>query len=130
MMIIMKGLSQTLQWLTCACLNWLVQTGRYTVWRGKSPKETVTSFKFRLLDWRTSYINWSPVRYRPLQLHERTCDKYWGSLMLSWCYSPTLDHSPTNGIVCARLLIHNDSRFHINVKVIPMFLIGHAPILA
>ena len=28
---------------------------------------------------------------------------------------------PTNGIVYARLWIHNDSRFHINVKVIPVF---------
>ena len=75
-MIIIKGLSQTLQWPTCTCLNWLVQTGSYIVWRDKSPKGTVTSFKFRLLDWDTGYLNWSPVRYRPLYLHERTCDKY------------------------------------------------------
>ena len=75
-MIIIKGLSQTLQWPTCTCLNWLVQTGSYIVWRDKSPKATVTSFKFRLLDWDTGYLNWSPVRYRPLYLHERTCDKY------------------------------------------------------
>ena len=25
-----------------------------------------SSFKFRLLDWCTGYLNWSPVRYRPL----------------------------------------------------------------
>ena len=25
-----------------------------------------STFKFRLLDWRTGYLNWSPVRYRPL----------------------------------------------------------------
>ena len=37
---------------------------------------------------------------------------------------------PTNGIVYARLWIHNDSRFRINVKVITLFLMGHAPILA
>ena len=49
-----------------ACLNLLVRTGRYTMWRDKSPKVTVTLFKFRLLDWRASYLSWSPVRYRPL----------------------------------------------------------------
>ena len=38
-----------LQWPTRTCFNWLVQTGHYTVWRDKSPKATVTSFKFRLL---------------------------------------------------------------------------------
>ena len=32
----------------------------------KSPKASVTSLKFRLLDWRTGYLNWSPDRYRPL----------------------------------------------------------------
>ena len=37
---------------------------------------------------------------------------------------------PSNGIVYARLRIHNDSRFHINVKVIPLFFMGHVPILA
>ena len=37
---------------------------------------------------------------------------------------------PTNGIVYARLWINNDSRFHINVKVIPLFFVGHAPVLA
>ena len=52
-----------------------------------------SSFKFRLLDWRTGYLNWSPVRYRPSELHEITCDKYWGSLMLSRCYVPTLNHT-------------------------------------
>ena len=25
-----------------------------------------SSFKFRLLDWRSGYLNWSPVRYRSL----------------------------------------------------------------
>ena len=42
--IIKKSLSKPLQWLTCACLNWLVRMGRHTVWRDKSPKATVTSF--------------------------------------------------------------------------------------
>ena len=28
------------------------------------------------------------------------------------------------------MTINNDSRFHINGKVIPMFFMGHAPILA
>ena len=37
-----------------------------TVWRDKNPKPTVTSFKFRLLDWRAGCLNWSLVRYRPL----------------------------------------------------------------
>ena len=45
-----KGLPQPLQWPTHACLNWLVQTGCYTVWRDKSRKATVTLFKLRLLD--------------------------------------------------------------------------------
>ena len=49
-----------------AYLNWLVRTGRYTVWRGKSLKATATSLKFRLLDWRAGYLNWSLVQYRPL----------------------------------------------------------------
>ena len=44
------------------------------------------------------------------------------------CTNPLL--CPTNGIVYARLWINNDSRFHINVKVIPLFFMGHAPILA
>ena len=36
--------SQPLQWPTRVCLNWLVRTGRYTVWSDKSPKATVASF--------------------------------------------------------------------------------------
>ena len=30
--------------ITRAYLNWLVRTGRYNVWRDKSPKAAVTSF--------------------------------------------------------------------------------------
>ena len=41
---------------TRTCLNWLIWTGRYTVWRDKSLKATVPSFKFRLLDWRTGTL--------------------------------------------------------------------------
>ena len=36
---------------------------------------------------------------------------------------------PTNGIVYAGLWIHNDSRFHINAKVIPLLFMGYAPVL-
>ena len=64
--IITKEFIPTLAVANARLLNWLVRTGRYTVWKDKSPKATVTSFKFRLLDWRAGYLNWSLVRYRPL----------------------------------------------------------------
>ena len=50
--------------------------------------------------------------------------------MLNRYYAPTLDHvQPTE--LCMRVLwIHNNSRFHLNMKVITLFFMGHAPILA
>ena len=75
-----------------------------------------SSFKFKLLDWRTGYLNWSSVRCRTLQLQGKSHVKQ------VLCANPW--PCPTNEIVYARLWIHNDARFHINVKVIPLFFHG------
>ena len=55
--ITIKDLIPTLAVANARLVNWLVRTGHYTVWRGKSPEATVTSFKFRLLDCCTGFLN-------------------------------------------------------------------------
>ena len=58
--IIEKSLSKPLQWLTCACLNWLVRMAVILCGGIKAQKQQShrLSFKFRLLDCRTGYLNW------------------------------------------------------------------------
>ena len=115
-----------MQWPTRACLNWLVRTGRYTEWRDKTPNSNSHIVH------RSNSGCWTGVL---VTLIGSLCGTDPYSFMKEHVISLRKSHFkqvlctngwpyPTNGTVHVRLWIHNDSRFYINVKVIPLLFYG------